>query len=86
MFQTETLQDTLQAKQQIREKKNAVYDEVEDNGEDCISVRWVITPKIINGKLGYVLQDLRKPMCLGQIAPHACKKVYELHCLIASNS
>lgn len=31
-------------------KKN-VYDKVEDNGQYCISVRWVIKPKLINRKL-----------------------------------
>ena len=30
--------------------KHEVYDEVEDIGQDCISVRWVVTPKIIDGK------------------------------------
>ena len=28
-----------------------VYDEVQDKGQSCISVRWVITPKSIDGKL-----------------------------------
>ena len=32
-------------------KKREVYDEVDDNGQSCISVRWVITPKVIDGKM-----------------------------------
>ena len=32
--------------------KHQVYEEVEDTGQKCISVRWVITPKLINGQYG----------------------------------
>ena len=35
-----------------------MYDEVEDTGQDCISVRWVITPKIIEGK-----QKMKARLC-----------------------
>ena len=28
-----------------------MYDEVQDKGQPCVSVRWVITPKLIDGKM-----------------------------------
>lgn len=31
-------------------KKNMVYDEVNDENQHCISARWVVKPKIIDGK------------------------------------
>ena len=31
-------------------KSREVYQEVKDNGQECLTVRWVITPKVINGK------------------------------------
>ena len=31
-------------------KKNMVYDEVDDEGQQCISAKWVVRPKIIDGK------------------------------------
>ena len=52
-FHVEELQDTQEAK--LKELKswrqNDVYEEVDDEGQYCVSVRWVITPKIIDGKL-----------------------------------
>lgn len=36
--------------QQWKDRK--VYKEVKDEGQECISLRWVIKPKIINGKPG----------------------------------
>ena len=33
-------------------KDREVYTEVKDEGQECISLRWVIKPKIINGKPG----------------------------------
>ena len=52
-FHVETEQETLNAKYKELEswKKNEVYEEVEDKGQYCVSVRWVVTPKIIEGKL-----------------------------------
>ena len=51
IFNAETKEETLEAK--LREieswKKNAVFEEVEDTGQKCVSVRWVVTPKIIDG-------------------------------------
>ena len=40
---------TYDAKQKELENwtENEVYEEVEDNGQDTISVRWVITPKLV---------------------------------------
>ena len=32
-------------------KEREVYDEVNDEGQSCIDVRWVVTPKLIDGKL-----------------------------------
>ena len=44
--------DTMQAK--VKEidswRKNRVYEEVDDVGQSCVSVRWVVTPKVINGE------------------------------------
>ena len=53
MFTAETKEETLQAKLRELEswKKNCVYDEVEDIGQKCVSVRWVITPKVIDGQM-----------------------------------
>ena len=52
-FHVETLQDTLDAKYKELEswKKNDVYEEVDDEGQHCVSVRWVLLPKMIEGKL-----------------------------------
>ena len=52
-FHVETLQDTLDAKYKELEswKKNDVYEEVDDEGQHCVSVRWVLIPKMIEGKL-----------------------------------
>ena len=51
IFNTENKEETLEAK--LREieswKKNAVFEEVDNTGQQCVSVRWVITPKIIDG-------------------------------------
>ena len=53
IFQTEMLQDSAEAK--IKElqswKTNKVYEEVKNTGQACISVRWIVRPKIIDGKL-----------------------------------
>jgi hypothetical protein len=53
IFQAETLQNTIEAKLNELEswKSNSVYEEVPDVGQPCISVRWVIRPKVIDGKL-----------------------------------
>ena len=32
-------------------QKQEVCDEVQDKGQPCVSVRWVITPKLIDGKM-----------------------------------
>ena len=33
-------------------KKREVYTELEDNGQECVSLRWVVEPKVFDGKLG----------------------------------
>ena len=52
VYQTESLQEIHEAKTRELESwsKHEVYDEVEDIGQDCISVRWVVTPKLIERK------------------------------------
>ena len=72
-------------------KKHQVYDEVENTGQKCISVRWVITPKLKNGQLytkarlcarGFEeLSDFRtdSPTCMRE-SVRACL------CIIATNS
>ena len=51
IYNLEEKEEVLRAK--LKEidswKKNNVYTEVDDEGQKCISVRWVITPKVING-------------------------------------
>ena len=76
IFQTEVLQDALQAKYKELEswKKNNVYD-VKDNEQYCISVRWAITPKIIDGKLQTKIRlcawRFVKKNVWGQIVPYS---------------
>ena len=45
--------DTSQIEAKDKELRNwseqKVYEEVDDNGQSCISVRWVISPKVIDG-------------------------------------
>ena len=53
IFTVDSKTDTLKAKVAEMESwnKNRVYEEVEDSGQNCVSVRWVVTPKVINGEL-----------------------------------
>ena len=52
-FVLETLPDTLSAKfKELNEwERHKVYEEVDDNGQTCISVKWVLLPKLIDGVL-----------------------------------
>ena len=47
IYQTESLQEVIEAKkiELVIWLRHKVYEEVEDIGQDCISVRWVITQK-----------------------------------------
>ena len=38
--------------------KHQVYEEIDDTGQDCISVQWVVTPKMIDG-----LQKMKARLC-----------------------
>ena len=60
IYQTESLQEILDAKDRELESwsKHQVYKEVDDTGQDCISVRWVVTPKIIDGQ-----QKMKARLC-----------------------
>ena len=51
VFTSQIDRHTLDAKQKELEnwKLEEVYQEVDDVGQETISVRWVITPKLVNG-------------------------------------
>ena len=53
IYQAEIANDISEAKGAELDSwmKQEVYDEVEDKGQNCISVRWVITPKLVDGKI-----------------------------------
>ena len=53
IFQTEALVDIMAAKEKELDswKRHDVYEAVENRGQKCISVRWVLRPKLIDGKL-----------------------------------
>ena len=53
IYQAEIANDISEAKGAELDSwiKQEVYDEVEDKGQNCISVRWVITPKLVDGKM-----------------------------------
>ena len=61
--------------------KNRVYDKVEINDQNCISVRSIVTLKIINGKLQ--TKDLRRPVYLRQFHMYVRKRINSLvhYCL-----
>ena len=52
-YVSEVDQETMKAKNTEHNNwlREDVYEEVNDNGQNTISVRWVVTPKIIDGKL-----------------------------------
>ena len=54
IFHTESAQEILKAKNKELDDwlRHEVYEEVDDIGQPYITVRWVITPKLIEGKLG----------------------------------
>ena len=54
IYHVESSQEVSKAKNKELTEwlKHQVYEEVEDTGQKCISVRWVITPKLINGQYG----------------------------------
>ena len=60
IYQTESLQEIFDAKNRELESwsKHQVYEEIDDTGQDCISVRWVVTPKIIDGQ-----QKMKARLC-----------------------
>ena len=53
IFTVGTKEETLKAKLNEIEswRRHHVFEEVRDEGQNCVSVRWVITPKIINGEM-----------------------------------
>ena len=53
IFTVDTKENTLKAKINEIEswRKHKVFDEVQDEGQNYVSVRWVLTPKIIEGEM-----------------------------------
>ena len=53
IYQAEIQNDIQEAKKAELDSwlKREVYDEVVDKGQSSVSVRWVITPKIVDGKM-----------------------------------
>ena len=53
IYQTEIENEVEEAKAAELDnwQKQEVYDEVQDKGQPCVSVCWVITPKLIDGKM-----------------------------------
>ena len=54
IYHSESTQEILAAKKRELAdwSRHDVYGEEDDIGQDCVSTRWVITPKLIDGKLG----------------------------------
>ena len=52
IYQTEVLAEITEAKEKELNnwRDQEVYDVVKDDGQPCITVRWVITPKTVDGK------------------------------------
>ena len=53
IYQTEIENEVEEAKAAELDnwQKQEVYDEVQDKGQPCVSVRWVITPNLVDGKM-----------------------------------
>lgn len=84
--------DVIKAKHKELEQWNqeGVYSEQTDEGQDCISLRWVLKEKIIDGekivKARLCARGFEEEQCFRTDSPTCCKEGLRLTCCVISSN